>query len=113
METENKEKVEKEFLVRRDGARDLSFKGVWLASSSTRKNNDVRWDEYHLYKTAAGKFVFAMESHSLYEDEEDEYRAEIYENLASFLKIAEETISYSVLKNLAMQLNIDISEHID
>ena len=115
METENKEKVEKEFLVRRDEARDLSFKGKLMASSSTQRSNNARWNEFHLYETAAGKIVFAIEEHSLYTDEEDCYYAKIYENLASFVKETEERerISYSVLKELAMQLDIDISEHID
>lgn len=64
----------KTFSVKRDGLRDLRFKGEKLAFASGRWTNGVernRWSERRLYKTASGKYVVHSAYRTCWQGESD------------------------------------------
>ena len=113
------EKMEKEkpeyedYEIERDGERNLSFKGKLIASSSTRTNSSSRWTDYSIYKTIGGKIVFAIGVRTLWQGENDSHMATVYKGLPECFEELEGEISYEALKDLAEQLDVDLSEHVE
>lgn len=75
----------KEIIVKRDGEKDLRFNGVALASVSNRwvaGQEQTRWTEITVYQTESGKYVIAWEFITLWQGEENSYRAKVCERVA-------------------------------
>ncbi len=71
-----------EIIVKRDGKRDLKFKGEQLVSSSDRwegGKENTRWSVITIYQTESGKFIIAWEYVTLWQGESCGYRADICE----------------------------------
>lgn len=69
-----------EIIVKRDGQKDLKFKGKLLASVSSRwvaGQEQTRWTEITVYQTESGRYVIAWEHITLWQGEENRYRAEV------------------------------------
>jgi hypothetical protein len=76
-----------DFEVRRDGARDLKFKGILIADVASHDERAMedgyysgstgRWAELELYKTAKGTFIAVEIGRTRYLDETDRYSAEV------------------------------------
>jgi len=114
MEKEKEMEEMKEIVVKRDGERDLAFVGRLIASESTRTNNSSRWNDYSVYKTKSGKYVFSDRFHSMWEGEDDLANAGVYNSLEELFKFLENTYEMSfVVKSLAEQLGYEMTEHID
>jgi hypothetical protein len=71
--------VEKEQLVVRDGKADLAFTGTLLASAAPASARDGHWEEYRIYQTNGGKHVFSKVTRSVFAQEQDHYKAEVFE----------------------------------
>lgn len=53
-----------EFIIR-DRLREIVFRGVKLGSSSTEKDDSLRWTEIHIYRTDGGNYVIERLGRSL------------------------------------------------
>jgi len=117
MENEKEMEEMEEIVVKRDGERDLAFVGRLIASESTRTNNgpnNSRWNDYSVYRTKSGKYVFADEFTTLWQGEDDQANAGVFNSLEELFKYLENTYGMSfVVKSLAEQLEYDMTENID
>jgi hypothetical protein len=71
--------VQKEQLVVRDGKADLAFTGTLLASAAPASAREGHWEEYRIYQTNGGKHVFSKVTRSVFAQEQDHYKAEVFE----------------------------------
>ena len=71
--------VQKEQLVIRDGKADLAFTGTLLASAAPPSTGQERWEEYRIYETNGGKHVFSNVTRSVFAEEQDHHKAEVFE----------------------------------
>jgi hypothetical protein len=71
--------VQKDQVVTRDGKADLAFAGTLLASAAPTSAPQGRWQEYRVYGTSGGKHVFSKISRSVYAEEQDEHKAEVFD----------------------------------
>ena len=108
MEEENKE-----YEIERSGTRNLKFSGRIIASATTRDNRSTRWSNYNIYQTARGKYVFASAEISMWEGETGSYDAEVYTSPQEIFEKEGGRVGFEILKDLARQLNYDLSKHID
>lgn len=70
--------------VKRDGARDLSFRGTLVASGIHGGPGELirdwqRGTEVEIYVTASQKIVTAVRQWTIWEGEADAYRAEVHD----------------------------------
>jgi hypothetical protein len=70
--------LEKEQVVRRDNEPDLKFRGTLIASAAPEFHGQLRWKEYRVYRTSAGRFVFSQVGRSLQSGERDKFQADIW-----------------------------------
>ena len=69
-----------EFIVGRDGMKDLRFTGEMLANVSNRwlaGREQTRWTEITAYKTESGKYVIAWEFITLWQGEMNTCKATV------------------------------------
>jgi hypothetical protein len=108
---------EKEHIVPRDGQPDLRFKGTLLASAAPDQNTTgERWKEYRVYRTKAGRYVFATVGRSIKDGERDRFDvcAPILDSLISWQNEATSFFGYDdVAKRLYSKLDIDATDRID
>lgn len=71
--------VQKEHLVIRDGTADLAFTGTLLASAAPPSARQEHWEEYRIYETNGGKHVFSKVTRSVFAEEQDRHKAEVFE----------------------------------
>jgi hypothetical protein len=71
--------VQKEQLVTRDGKADLAFTGTLLASVAPPSEGQEHWEEYRIYETNGGNHVFSKVTRSVFAEEEDHHKAEVFE----------------------------------
>lgn len=71
----------KEYTIVNDNSPDLSFTGERVAAVSSRTYNSQSWEELDLYKTEGGKYICARETHSLWENCDSTYEAEVKESI--------------------------------
>jgi hypothetical protein len=71
--------VQKEQIVVRDGKPDLAFTGTLLASAAPATAAKGHWEELRVYQTSAGKHVFSKIERTLYVEEQDECKAEVFD----------------------------------
>jgi hypothetical protein len=71
--------VQKEQLVIRDGKADLAFTGTLLASVAPPSEGQEHWEEYRIYETNGGKHVFSKVTRSVFAEEPDRHKAEVFE----------------------------------
>jgi hypothetical protein len=71
--------VQKEQLVTRDGKADLAFTGTLLASVAPPSAGQEQWEEYRIYETDGGKYVFSKVTRSVFAEEQDHHEAEVFE----------------------------------
>jgi len=96
-----------QFIVRRDGEKDLKFRGEVLASVNNQwiaGRDQDRWKEITIYKTESGKYVVAIIHRTCWEGEVDRFKAEICETAENVYKalLSDEPIG-EVLSNLAKE----------
>lgn len=75
----------KEIIVNRDGQKDLRFNGevvAWASSRWVAGQEQTRWTEITVYQTESGKYVIAWEFITLWQGEENSYRAKVCERVA-------------------------------
>ncbi len=71
------------YIVKRDGQRDLKFTGEIIGAASSRwlaGKEQNRWTEVKIYKTQSGKFVVETINYTQWQGELNNYRAEICDN---------------------------------
>ncbi len=71
--------IQKEHVVTRDGKADLNFTGTLLASAAPTSAPKGEWQEYRIYETNGGKHVFSKLSRKIYQEDQDEGEAEIFD----------------------------------
>jgi hypothetical protein len=71
--------VQKEHVVTRDGKADLRFTGVLLASAAPASAPKGHWQEYRIYQTTGGKYVFSKVTRTVFEGEDDAHEAEVFD----------------------------------
>jgi hypothetical protein len=71
--------VEKEQNVIRDGKADLAFTGTLLASAAPPSAPNGQWQEYRIYETNGGKYVFSKVTRTVFTEEQDTHEAEVFE----------------------------------
>ena len=71
--------VEKEQNVIRDGKADLAFTGSLLASAAPPSAPNGQWQEYRIYETNGGKYVFSKVTRTVFTEEQDTHEAEVFE----------------------------------
>jgi hypothetical protein len=71
--------VQKEQNVIRDGKADLAFTGTLLASSAPPSALKVQWQEYRIYETNGGKYVFSKTTRSVFTEDQDAHEAEVFD----------------------------------
>jgi hypothetical protein len=73
--------VQKEQIVIRDGKADLAYTGTLLASAApaSAATTKGKWQEYRIYETSGGKYVFSKVSRSVFVEEQDTHEAEVFE----------------------------------
>jgi hypothetical protein len=71
--------VQKEQNVIRDGKADLAFTGTLLASAAPPAAPKGQWQEYRIYETNGGKYVFSKATRSVFREEQDTHEAEIFD----------------------------------
>src|SRR6202453_5207695 len=71
--------VQKEKIVIRDGKADLAFTGTLLASAVSPSAPKGQWQEYRIYETNAGKYVFSKVTRSVFAEQQDAHEAEIFD----------------------------------
>jgi hypothetical protein len=70
--------IEKRQVVTRDGKADIGFTGVLLASAAA-PTAEERWWEYRVYLTTGGKHVFSKVNRTVFEGDDDEYSADVFD----------------------------------
>ena len=71
--------VQKEQIVIRDGKADLAFTGTLLASAAPPSAPKGQWQEYRIYETNGGKYVFSKVSRTVFTEEQDTHEAEVFD----------------------------------
>jgi hypothetical protein len=71
--------VQKEQIVTRDGKADLAFTGTLLASAAPSTAPKGQWQEYRIYETNGGKYVFSKVTRRVLEEEQDAHEAEVFD----------------------------------
>jgi hypothetical protein len=71
--------VQKEQTVTRDGKADLAFTGALLASAAPASAPTGHWQEYRIYQTNGGKYVFSKVTRTVFAKEHDTYGAEVFD----------------------------------
>jgi hypothetical protein len=71
--------VEKEHIVTRDGEADLAFTGTLLTSAAPSSAPKGQWQEYRIYETNAGKYVFSKVTRKVLAEEQDTHEAEVFD----------------------------------
>ena len=71
--------VQKEQIVIRDGKADLAFTGTLLASAAPPSAPKGQWQEYRIYETNGGKYVFSKMTRSVFTEDQDAHEAEVFE----------------------------------
>ena len=101
----------KEFTIRRDGDRDLRFKGAELAAVSSFYHQgpmNTRWCELTLYKTEGNKYVVADVNRTRWEGEHDTHSATVCETADDvYAALTDDTEEYGggvTLNGLAKEL---------
>jgi hypothetical protein len=107
-----------QFIVKRDGKRDLKFAGEKLATVSSSANNarsdysgsPGRWTELTLYRTAAGKYVCSQIGYTSWQGEKDRYSGQTCDAVDQI----QEFFGHGWLaKELYEAADIDTTEHIE
>ena len=110
-ETENKQ-----YVVKRDDERDLTFTGKRIAVEDTRTDRSTRWETYEIYQTVGKntRYVLTEGYVSMWQGESDAHSASIFGTLEDlFAKMTEGGIYNGIVKSLAKQVNFDLTEHLD
>ena len=78
----------RDYIVERDNAVDLRFKGQILADATSRKsyNDGGRWQELTLYKTAGGKYVCCKVDVTRWIGERTRYKAVVCEGISDVIE---------------------------
>jgi hypothetical protein len=71
--------AKKDHIVVRDGKADLAFNGTLLASAAPATAIKGKWQEYRVYETNGGQYVFSKKSRSVYVEDQDDNTAEVFE----------------------------------
>ncbi len=71
--------VQKDQIVIRDGKADLAFTGTLLASAAPSSAPKGQWQEYRIYDTNGGKYVFSKIARSVYVEDQDTHEAEVFD----------------------------------
>jgi hypothetical protein len=71
--------AQKEQVVIRDGKADLAFTGTLLASAAPPSAPTGQWQEYRIYETGGGKYVFSKVSRSIFTEEQDTHEADVFD----------------------------------
>jgi hypothetical protein len=71
--------VQKDQIVIRDGKADLAFTGALLASAAPSSAPKGQWQEYRIYDTNGGKYVFSKIARSVYVEDQDTHEAEVFD----------------------------------
>jgi hypothetical protein len=71
--------VQKEQIVIRDGKADLAFTGTLLASAAPSSAPKGQWQEYRIYETNGGKYVFSKMTRSVFAEDQDAHEAEVFD----------------------------------
>jgi hypothetical protein len=71
--------VQKDQVVTRDGKADLEFTGTLLASAAPPSAPKGKWQEYRVYETNGGKYVFSKVNRSVFAEEDDTHGAEVFD----------------------------------
>lgn len=71
--------VEKAQVVVRDGKPDLAFTGKLLASAAPSIAIKGHWEELRVYQTSAGKHVFSKINRTVFAEEHDDCKAEVFD----------------------------------
>jgi hypothetical protein len=79
LDDDNDVGVQKEQVVTRDGKADLNFTGTLLASAAPLSAPKGEWQEYRIYETNGGKHVFSKLSRKIFQEDQDEGEAEIFD----------------------------------
>ena len=61
------------FMLTRDGDRDVKFEGERLVNVSSRDHNSTRWTDIRLYRSKAGRLIAHMIGRTQWEREGDRY----------------------------------------
>jgi hypothetical protein len=102
------------FVLKRDGERNLSFTGQLIADYSDKGYNSSRWTDYRLYQTVGGKYIFESEYITLWQGEQDGHSAIVFDNIARLVKFLEDNYGMSdMVKEFAVSLGVDLSEKVD
>jgi hypothetical protein len=111
---EMKKEEDKKIVVERDGAKDFSFSGVCIATSSSRTNRPDRWTECALYKTAGGSYIYGQKDMTLWEGESVTHSGEKFDSLDKLFKWLEGSEPYmGAVKELAREIGFDLTLHVD
>jgi hypothetical protein len=108
----------KQFTIKRDGERSLSFKGRLIAEAKSSPNNACsnwshetgRWTELRLYRTAAGKLVAEQVQRTQWQGESDSHAARVCtsdQQVVDFLGLG------WLAKELYDEAEVDYSESVD
>jgi hypothetical protein len=71
--------VQKKQVVIRDGKADLAFDGTLLASAAPDSAPKGQWQEYRIFETNGGKYVFSKVSRTVFTEEQDTHEAEVFD----------------------------------
>jgi hypothetical protein len=71
--------IQKDHVVTRDGKADLAFTGTLLASAAPPSAPKGGWQEYRIYETNGGKYVFSKVSRHIVAEEQDGHEVEVFE----------------------------------
>lgn len=101
-----------EFVVERDNAPALKFKGELVASATSKHpyNDGGRWTNLYLYKTAGGKFICHQENVTCWQGERDKHKADVCSTNAEIIAWFGQG---RVAKHLYENANIENVESID
>lgn len=107
-----------QFIVKRDGERDLKFVGEKIASVSSSSNNASssysgstgRWTELTLYRTKGGKYVCQQIGRTCWQGEKDRYSGLVCETAD---KVAEFFGHGWLAKELYEAAEMDVSEQVE
>ena len=96
-----------EYIVRRDGNKDLKFKGEVLADVSNQwvaGQNQTRWKEVSIYKTESGKYVVSVIHRTCWEGEADSFQAHVCETAEDVYRcLAVDDMGEELLSTLAKE----------
>ena len=98
----------KEFILKRDGEKDLRFKGeelAWVTGQTVDGPGQNRWNELTLYKAENGKYIVYDVYRTQWQGENDCYRVTVCDNPeAVFEALEQEGPEGSFITDLAKDL---------